>query len=170
MQSTLLRLAVALLAFGIGVSATMFWIAYRTPRAKRLKNTSCQMRPLLPLPPPPAFDELPPPPPAPPQPLVRISGGMLDGEAMSKPAPVYPALAAETTRASGLALVEVQVVVGANGKVDHARAISGDPLLWLAAEEAAYQAEFKPPRVQGEPAFMTGTLSYDFTSKRTHGR
>lgn len=169
MQSTLLRVAVALLAFGIGVSATMFWIAYRTPHVKRLKTKSCQMRPPLSLPPLPTVEELPPPPPAPPQSLVRISGGVLDGEVIRKPAPVYP-LAAETAGASGTSPVEVHVMVGAHGKVEHAQAISGNPLLWPAAEEAAYQAEFKPPRVQGEPAFMTGTLSYDFASKRRYGR
>jgi hypothetical protein len=170
MQSTLLRLAVALLAFGIGVSATMFWIAYRTPRVKRLRHTSCHMRPQMPLPPPPPVGELPPPPPAPSRSLVRISGFVLDDEVIRKPAPVYPPMAAETARTDGMALVEVEVMVGANGKVENAHAFSGDPLLWPAAEEAAYRAEFKPPRVQGEPAFMTGTLSYNFASRRRHGR
>jgi outer membrane biosynthesis protein TonB len=43
-----------------------------------------------------------------------------------------------------------------------ASAFSGDRLLWAAAEEAARQAEFEPPQAEGEPYFMTGTLTYNF--------
>jgi len=168
MPSTLIRLAVALLTFGLGVSATMFWIAYRSPDVSSFEGIPRHAHPLPPPPPLPTIEEeLPPPPP---KPLVRISGRLIDGEVIRKPAPAFPAAAAGKAGASGMALVEVHVVVGANGRVDYARALSGDPLLWPAAEEAAYQAEFEPPLVQGEPAFMTGTLSYNFAFKRTRGR
>jgi TonB family protein len=157
MQSSLLRLAVALLAFGLGVSATMFWIAYSTPDVKRLEAATRHAHP-LPLPPLPTVEE-PPPPPAPPQRSGRLSGGRLDGKAINKPAPVYPANA-RAARASGV--VHVEIAVDENGKVMSAGAFSGDRLLWAAAEEAAYQAEFRPTRVGGKPYFMTGTLTYNF--------
>ena len=158
MQSSLLRLAVALLAFGLGVSATMFWIAYSTPDVKRLEAATRHAHP-LPLPPLPTIEEPPPPPPAPPQLFRQLSGGRLDGKAIHKPAPVYPA-AARAARASGI--VHVEIAVDENGKVMSAGAFSGDRLLWAAAEEAAYQAEFRPLRVGGEPYVMTGTLTYNF--------
>jgi TonB family protein len=160
MQSTLIRLAVGLLAFGLGVSATMLWIAYRTPGARKHKATSCWARAASPLPPAPSVGELPPPPP--PATFMhfgRLGGNSLDGMAIRKPAPVYPA-SARAARASGKVLVHVSV--NEDGKVMSADAISGDRSLWEAAEEAASQAEFNRARVEEEPYVMTGTLTYNF--------
>lgn len=162
MQSTLIRLAVGLLAFGLGVSATMLWIAYRTPGARRHKATSCFTRTLSPPPPAPAMEAWPPAPPAPPAPSMyfgRLGGNSLDAVAIYKPAPVYPA-SARAARASGIVLV--QVAVDEDGKVMSADAISGDRSLWTAAEEAASQAEFKRAHIEGEHPFMIGTLTYNF--------
>jgi TonB family protein len=164
MQSTLIRLAVGLLAFGLGVSVTMLWIAYRTPGARKFKTTSCWARAAS-LPPAPSVGELPPPPPAPPAPFMhfgRLGGSSLDDMAIRKPAPVYPA-SARAARASGTVLVHVSV--DEDGKVMSADAISGDRALWAAAEEAATQAEFKRARVEDEPYVMTGTLTYNFVPR-----
>jgi periplasmic protein TonB len=162
MQSLVLRIAVALLAFGVGVSATMFWIAYRTPNAKRFKTTSCQMRPLLPLPPLPTVEE-PPPPPAPPAPprfsRAPISGGLLNHKTLSKPAPAYPS-AAVAANASGM--VHVRVLVDESGKVISAQAVSGDRLLRDAAVNAAYQARFAPTLFEGLAVRVSGIISYNF--------
>lgn len=157
MQSTLLRLAVSLIAFGIGVSATMLWIAHSTPDAKIYRAKSCHLRPIAPLPPaPPSMDAppLPPPPPGAP-----ISGGVLNGKAISKPQPAYPQ-AAKAARASGT--VYVHVIVDESGRVSSAEAVSGHPLLEDVAVEAARAARFSPTLVSGQPVKVSGIISYNF--------
>jgi TonB family protein len=94
-----------------------------------------------------------------PRPRAPISGGVLNGKAISKPAPPYPALA-KAARASGT--VVVQVTVDESGKVISARAISGHPLLQQASVQAAYAARFSPTLLSGQPVKVTGTLTYNF--------
>lgn len=88
-----------------------------------------------------------------------ISGGVLNGKAISLPKPAYPAIA-RSARASGV--VTVQVVVDANGCVQSARAIGGHPLLQSAATEAAQQACFTPTLLSGQPVDVSGVISYNF--------
>lgn len=162
MPSTLLRLAVALLAFGLGVSATALWIAYRTPDVSSLKGIPRHAHPLPPLPPLPTIEgELPPPPPPPATLRTRaqVSAGVLDGRARNKPSPSYPALLGANP-ASGS--ITVEILVDETGKVIAAKAISGHPLLREAAARAAYQAEFAPVRLSGQAVTVYGTLTYDF--------
>jgi protein TonB len=113
----------------------------------------------------PIADE-PPPPPAPkpsptpkPPPRAPISGGVLNGKAISLPKPPYPAIA-KSARASGT--VVVQVTIDESGKVISARAVSGHPLLQAAAVQAAYGARFSPTQLSGQPVKVTGTISYNF--------
>lgn len=161
MPSTLIRFAVALLAFGLGVSATALWIAYRTPDVSSLKGIPRHAHTLPPLPPLPTIEgELPPPPP--PVTLrtrARISAGVLDGRARHKPAPNYPALSGAKPAAGS---ITVEILVDETGKVIEAKAISGHPLLREAAARAAYQAEFAPVRLSGQAVTVYGTLTYDF--------
>ncbi|HEV7905745.1 MAG TPA: energy transducer TonB [Pyrinomonadaceae bacterium] len=154
MPSTLLRLAVALLAFGLGVTATTLWIAYRTPDVQRLEHGTRHVPPLPPLP---TIEELPPPPP--PAPRLPVNGGVLNVQAISKPQPAYPAIAA-TARAEGT--VNVQIMIDEDGEVISAKAVSGHPLLQQAAVAAAYRARFLPTLLYGQPVKVSGTISYDF--------
>lgn len=107
-------------------------------------------------PPPPAP---PTPTPAPPKRTTPISGGVLNGKALSLPKPPYPAIA-KSARAAGT--VVVQVTIDESGKVISARAISGHPLLQAAAVQAAYGARFSPTQLSGQPVKVTGTISYNF--------
>lgn len=88
-----------------------------------------------------------------------ISGGVLNAKAVSKPEPTYPPLA-KAARASGAVIVKV--TVDETGKVVSAEAIAGHPLLRQAAVAAARQATFKPTLLSGEPAKVTGILTYNF--------
>jgi TonB family protein len=88
-----------------------------------------------------------------------VSGGVLNGKAISLPEPVYPP-AAKAAHASGT--VVVQVAVDEEGKVISATAVSGHPLLQEAARAAAYKARFKPTLLSGKPVLVTGTLTYNF--------
>jgi protein TonB len=93
-------------------------------------------------------------------PLKPISGGILNGKAMSLPAPTYPEMA-KRARASGL--VEVEVVIDITGKVISAKATKGHSLLMQAAEQAAKQARFTPTLLSGQPVRVTGVITYNFT-------
>jgi TonB family protein len=99
--------------------------------------------------------------PAPPvrRPTAPISGGVLNGKAISLPKPPYPAIA-RAARAGGT--VVVQVIVSEEGDVISARAVSGHPLLQQAAVQAAYGARFSPTHLSGQPVKVTGTISYNF--------
>ncbi len=106
----------------------------------------------------------PPPPPLPPG-LVGgriVSGGVLNGKAISLPEPAYPPVA-KAVHAGGL--VPVQVVVDETGKVISAEAVSGHPLLRQAAATAAKQARFTPTMVSGHPVKVTGTITYNFVAQ-----
>jgi TonB family protein len=88
-----------------------------------------------------------------------VSAGALDEKAVSKPLPPYPPLA-KAARAAGS--VTVRVTVDETGHVVAAAAVSGHPLLRAAAIAAAKQARFAPTLVAGEPATVSGTLTYNF--------
>ena len=89
-----------------------------------------------------------------------ISGGVLNGKAISLPKPAYPAIAKQA-KATGTVIV--QVLVDENGNVLTAHAVSGHPLLQAAAIAAARSAKFSPMRVSGKPVKVQGTISYNFT-------
>lgn len=94
------------------------------------------------------------------KPLLKpVSGGVLNGKAISLPKPTYP-IAAKNTRISGVVVVEV--VIDVNGKVISARAVSGPGLLQQAAVQAAHQARFSPTLVSDQPVKVVGTISYNF--------
>ena len=88
-----------------------------------------------------------------------ISGGVLNGKAISLPPPTYPA-EARAARISGA--VTVQITVDEYGNVLNARAVSGHPLLQAAAVSAAQQARFSPTFLMGEAVKVTGVLVYNF--------
>ena len=83
------------------------------------------------------IEEPPPPAATPTPPRAPISGGVLNGKALSLPHPPYPAIA-RAARASGT--VVVQVTIDENGQVISARAVSGHPLLQAVAVAAARRA------------------------------
>jgi TonB family protein len=88
-----------------------------------------------------------------------VSGGVLNGKALSLPAPEYPAIAKQA-KASGA--VAVQVTVDENGSVVAAHAVSGHPLLQAAAVAAARMAKFSPTLLMGEPVKVNGVIVYNF--------
>lgn len=90
---------------------------------------------------------------------VRVSEGVLNGKALSKPPPTYPQIA-KTARASGA--VTVQIVVDEIGRVISARAVGGHPLLQQAAQQAAYQARFSPTLLSNQPVKVSGVITYNF--------
>ena len=107
-------------------------------------------------------EEPPPPPPKPTPPRAPISGGVLNGRAISLPKPAYPAIARQA-HASGT--VVVQVTIDENGNVISAAAVSGHPLLRAVAVSAARGARFSPTKLSGQPVKVTGVITYNFVAQ-----
>lgn len=110
-----------------------------------------------------AIADEPPPPEAKPTPRAApISGGVLNGKAISLPKPGYPPIA-RAAHASGT--VVVQVLIDENGNVVSANAVSGHPLLIQAAVSAARSAKFSPTKLSGQPVKVTGVIQYNFVAQ-----
>jgi|SRR4030095_1598318 periplasmic protein TonB len=107
-------------------------------------------------------DEPPPPEAKPTPPRAPISGGVLNGKAISLPKPAYPPIA-RAAHASGT--VVVQVLIDENGSVVSAHAVSGHPLLQAVAVGAARQARFSPTKLSGQPVKVTGVIQYNFVAQ-----
>lgn len=91
-----------------------------------------------------------------------ISGGVLNGKAISLPKPAYPPIAKQA-HASGNVVVEV--MVDESGKVVSAHATTGHPFLRAPAVAAAYGAKFAPVKLGGEPVKVTGVITYHFEAQ-----
>jgi TonB family protein len=102
------------------------------------------------------------PPPVPgPRPILKpVSGGVLNGTAISLPPPVYPD-AAKRMRTAGT--VSVEVVLDESGKVVSANATSGPSILREAAVQAALKARFSPTKLSGQPVKVSGIINYKFS-------
>lgn len=88
-----------------------------------------------------------------------LSGGVLNGRAVSLPTPVYPAAAREAKAAGS---VTVQVTIDEQGNVISAKAVSGHPMLQESAVAAAREAKFKPTTLDGQPVKVSGVITYNF--------
>jgi len=106
------------------------------------------------------LDAEPPPSPAPKPILKPVSGGVLNGTALSLPSPTYPE-AAKRMRASGI--VSVEVILDESGKVISATAISGPSMLRDVAVAAALKAKFSPTKLSGQPVKVAGLINYKFS-------
>jgi TonB family protein len=93
----------------------------------------------------------------------KISGGVLNGKALTLAKPAYPA-AARAVEAEGS--VNVQVSINESGDVVSAEAISGHPLLRAAAVNAARESKFAPTQLSGQPVTVTGIIVYNFVADK----
>lgn len=89
-----------------------------------------------------------------------VSGGVLNGKAISLPQPAYSALA---KMANAQGDVHVQILISEDGAVLSANAVSGHPLLRAESERAARSAKFSPTRLSGQPVKIRGTIVYKFS-------
>jgi len=102
-----------------------------------------------------------PPPIARPKPILKpVTGGVLNGTAISLPAPMYPD-AARRFRISGM--VTVEVIVDETGKVISALATTGPAVLREVAVQAALRARFSPTKLSGQPVKVSGLINYKFS-------
>lgn len=97
--------------------------------------------------------------PAPTPKRVITSPTVLNSRALSLPKPPYPPIAKQM-RVQGM--VSVQVLIDESGKVVSARAISGNPALTKAAQQAAFGARFSPTMIGDQAVKVSGVISYNF--------
>jgi len=88
-----------------------------------------------------------------------ISGGVLNGKAISLPKPEYPA---EARTAGVEGVVVIRVTVDEQGNVIEAYAVSGPQMLQQVSVNAALQAKFSPTLLSGEAVKVTGVLVFNF--------
>lgn len=86
-----------------------------------------------------------------------ISGGVLNGKAISMPKPIYPSMI-DKPRVSGTVVVEI--MIDESGNVISARAVSGPALLRSSAVQAARLAKFSQTLLSGQPVKVTGVIYY----------
>jgi hypothetical protein len=88
---------------------------------------------------------------------------VLNGMAIKLEQPVIPeSISQAVWNAKAYGKVEVSVVIGEDGKVIEAKAISGHGLLHNAAERAAKSSTFLPTYVDKKPVKVTGVIVYFF--------
>ena len=84
---------------------------------------------------------------------------LLPKNAVFVPKPKYPKVA----RAAGASgEVTVEIVVNNLGNVVYAKAVSGNPMLWAASEQAALRAKFKPAVLSKHPVSVRTRIVYKY--------
>lgn len=104
-------------------------------------------------------DPPPVPTPAPAPKKIITATRVLNSEAISLPKPPYPDIA---KRVGAQGAVNVQVLIDESGRVISAKAISGNPLLKSAAQQAATQARFSPTMLGDQAVKVSGVITYNF--------
>jgi len=92
--------------------------------------------------------------------VLQASGGALQGKALRRVQPFYPAFA-KAARVSGP--VRVRIVINVQGEVTEAEVISGLPMLNLPSLRAARQWTFAPTILEDRPVKVQGDLTFNFT-------
>src|SRR5205085_5185296 len=89
--------------------------------------------------------------------------GIVNGRALSMPAPSYPA---EASARHVVGIVIIKVTIDENGRVIKAEDLCGgyEPLV-NASRDAAMHAHFTPTLLSGQPVKVTGTIIYRFIAR-----
>ena len=90
---------------------------------------------------------------------VRVPSSVMNANLLSSRVAVYP----EDARARGIeGAVEVEAVISRTGAVEYAHAVSGDPHLRSAAEEAVMKWGYKPYTINGTPVQAVTQVRVNF--------
>ncbi len=90
---------------------------------------------------------------------VRISGGVMAGQVLTKVNPVYPE-DAKTAKITGA--VVLHAVIGKTGAIESLELVSGPPELTQSAWDAVKQWMYTPFLLNGEPTEVTTTITVNF--------
>lgn len=90
---------------------------------------------------------------------VRVSQGVVQGNAISQPKPLYPQMA-RMARVQGSVIL--QAVISKNGNIENLRVVSGHPMLQQAALDAVRQWRYRPYLLNGEPVEVETQITVNF--------
>ncbi|MGH9578998.1 MAG: energy transducer TonB, partial [Terriglobales bacterium] len=90
---------------------------------------------------------------------VRVSQGVVQGNAISQPKPLYPQMA-RMARVQGS--VVLQAVISKNGNIENLRVVSGHPMLTQSALDAVRQWRYRPYLLNGEPVEVETQITVNF--------
>lgn len=90
---------------------------------------------------------------------LQIGGDVSAAKLLNKVPPVYPALARQQ-RIQGL--VQLKVIIGADGAVQQLEIVSGHPTLLQAAIDAVRQWKYQPTLLEGKPVEVETTIDVYF--------
>ncbi len=94
---------------------------------------------------------------------VRVSSGVMEGIAIRKTMPVYPAIARE---AHVQGVVTLQATIAKNGTIENLRVVNGPAMLQQAAINAVKAWRYRPYLLNGEPVEVETTVNVDFSLGR----
>lgn len=97
---------------------------------------------------------VPPPPPAP-----RVGGNVQEAQLVSRTEPAYPPLARQA-RVQGI--VQLEALVGKDGRVKDVKVVNGHPLLRQAAADAVKKWLYRPTLLNGEAVEVTTRVAVGF--------
>ena len=100
----------------------------------------------------------PPPPPKGPS-RVKLGGNVEEAKIISRPQPIYPALARQA-RITGS--VVLHAIIGKDGTVSQLEVVSGHPLLVQSALDAVKQWRYQPEVLNGDPVEVDTTITVTF--------
>jgi TonB family protein len=94
---------------------------------------------------------------------VHVAENVQQGKLISQPKLVYPP---EAQRAHVQGAVQVQAVIGADGRVKSAHAVSGPPALQAAAVSNVNGRQYSPTEVGGKAVEVTTEVTVNFTAPK----
>jgi TonB family protein len=92
---------------------------------------------------------------------IRVGGNVQAANLQESPPPIYPPEA----KAAGLKVqgtVKLQIRIGTDGHVREATVVSGDPMLFNAAMDAALRYQYKPTLLNGQPVDVLTDVNITF--------
>ena len=91
---------------------------------------------------------------------VRVSSGVVDGLAIYKSVPPYPAIA-RAARVQGTVIL--QATISKSGTIENLRVISGPAMLQQAAIDSVRNWRYRPYMLNGQPVEVETTVNVVFT-------
>jgi protein TonB len=90
---------------------------------------------------------------------MRVSSGVVQGNAISQPKPIYPPIA-KAAHVSGA--VVLHAIIDKNGSIKDLQVISGPEMLRASALDAVRNWKYRPYVLNGEPTEVETTITVNF--------
>jgi protein TonB len=91
---------------------------------------------------------------------IKVSSGTVAGNIISKPEPVYPAIA-KAAHVQGAVILHA--IISKDGTIENLSVISGNGMLVNAARDAVSRWRYKPYLLNGEPVEVETSITVNFT-------